>query len=43
MTKYEIWLADVPFEEKSNRKIRPVLILDDKKVYVLCNKNETET
>lgn len=29
MTKYDIYLADVPFKETDEHKLRPILILND--------------
>lgn len=38
MERWEIWEADVPFEEKSGSKKRPVLIISDTEVLVLSLK-----
>lgn len=38
MSKWEVCLADVPFEEIAASKIRPVLILDDSAVLIDCLK-----
>lgn len=38
MSKWDIYLANVPFEDLSQFKIRPVLILDDTAVLVDCLK-----
>jgi hypothetical protein len=36
--KWDIWLADVPFEEIEETKKRPVLILDEQHCVVVCLK-----
>lgn len=36
--RYTVWLADFPFEEILERKIRPVLILDDGRSFLMTLK-----
>lgn len=38
MKKWDIYLADVPFEDVPKTKIRPVIILDDSTVLIDCLK-----
>lgn len=38
MSKWDVCFADVPFEEMSASKVRPVLILDDSAVLIDCLK-----
>lgn len=38
MRKWEIYLADVPFEDLPQSKVRPVVILDDEALMVDCLK-----
>lgn len=36
MNQYDIYLADVPFEEVKETKVRPIVILEDKSFLVTC-------
>ena len=38
MERWEIWEADVPFEEGKGSKKRPVLVLSENEIYVLSLK-----
>ncbi len=38
MSRWEIWLANVPFEDIPESKVRPVLILDDSAFLIDCLK-----
>ncbi len=38
VTKWDIYLANVPYEEIAQAKIRPVIVLDDQTVLVDCLK-----
>ncbi|MBR5179581.1 MAG: type II toxin-antitoxin system PemK/MazF family toxin [Lachnospiraceae bacterium] len=38
MNRWEIWEADVPFQEGNGSKLRPVLILSDQEVFALSLK-----
>ena len=38
MKKWDIYIADVPFEDFSQKKVPPVLILEDAVVFISCLK-----
>lgn len=38
MSKWDVYLANVPFEDTAESKIRPIVILDDSAVVIDCLK-----
>lgn len=36
--KWEVWFADVQFDDGTKSKKRPVVVIDDKIAYLLCYK-----
>jgi hypothetical protein len=42
-SKRDIWLAEVPFEDVPDRKVRPVLVIEGKGYYIDCWKMTTNT
>ena len=43
VTKWDIFLAEVPFEDLPQSKVRPVLILDESAVLVICLKMTSQS
>lgn len=43
MNKWDVYIADVPFEDIQQSKIRPVIVLEDNVILVLCIKLTTHS